>query len=244
VTWVTSAPAGANRAPGWREPRARLARRHCRRKPRVRLPQGISGETAMSQYTLRSIQLSDFGRHQMLTIMAGFVDNAQPPARQRAVDNLIKLHGIDLKTTSSLRYDPTLTTRDGKNVNGDIRIGPGAFSQDSHWLANVVFHEVVHSDQFAYYADHGVQFGNRATKSEAERIMVALDECEGFYWPWRNSGALGLSADQQASLRREVGLWLIEIDDAPTVALARKGDFEQARLALIKRWTAENKSNP
>ena len=198
----------------------------------------------MGQYTLRAIQVRDFARHEMLIIMAGLVDGAQAPARQRAIDGLVKLHGIDLKTTNSLNYDATLTTKEGRNVNGDIRIGPRAFSKDSSWLANVVFHEVIHSDQFAYYAANGVTFGQRAAKSEAERIMVMLDECEGFYWPWQNSSALGLSADQQAELRREVQLYLIDIGDAPTAELARKGQFEQARSALIKRWVAENKGNP
>lgn len=197
----------------------------------------------MGEYTLRAIKLSDFGRHQMLTIVGGFVSGAQPPARQRAIENLAKLHDMNLKTTKSLNFDPTLTSRDGRNVKGDIRIGPGAFNQDFHWLANVVFHEVVHSDQFAFYDAQGVQFGSQAAKEE-ERILVALDECEGFYWPWRNSNALGLDADQQSALRREVQLWLIEIGDAPTAELARKGQFEQARLAMIKRWTAANQGNP
>jgi hypothetical protein len=108
----------------------------------------------------------------------------------------------------------------------------------------VVFHEVVHSDQFEFYAKNGVQFASQAASSETERVMVALDECEGFYWPWRNSSALDLDADQQSALRREVQLWLIEIDDKDTVELARKGHFEQARLALIKRWTAERARKP
>jgi len=231
VTWVT-------------EPRAGFVRPQWQGKLRIRAAGGGFLETAMGQYTLRSIQPSDFARHQMLTIMAGFVDNAPPPARQRAIDGLVNLHGIDLKTTNTLCYDPTLTTVPGRNRKGDIRIGPGAFNEDTSWLANVVFHEVIHSDQFAYYAANGVQFDSSAAKSETERIMVALDECEGFFWPCRNSNALGLSAEQRASLAREVQFYLIDIDDAPLVALARKGQFEQARLALIKRWTAENKGKP
>jgi hypothetical protein len=180
----------------------------------------------------------------MQTIVDGFASGATPAARQTTVQNLAKLHGMDLKTTKSLRYDATLTSRDGKNVNGDIRIGPGAFKQDYHWLANVVFHEVVHSDQFEFYAQHGVQFANQEAKSETERVIVSLDECEGFFWPWYCSKALELSADQQRALRREVQLWLIDIGDKDTVELARKGHFEQARLALIKRWTAENARKP
>jgi hypothetical protein len=198
----------------------------------------------MGQYALRAIKLSDFGRHEMLTIVGGCMPGATPATRQAAIQNLCKLHGIDLTTTKSLRYDATYTKREGVNVKGDIRIGPNAFKQDHHWLANVVFHEVVHSDQFEFYAKNGVQFASQAASSETERVMVALDECEGFYWPWRNSSALDLDADQQSALRREVQLWLIEIDDKDTVELARKGDFEQARLALIKRWTAERARKP
>src|SRR5262245_2919119 len=93
-------------------PRARFVRRRARRRRASGRPQADIRETAMGQYTLRSIQLRDFARHEMLIIMAGFVDGAQAPARQRAIDGLVKLHGIDLKTTNSLQYDPTLTTRD------------------------------------------------------------------------------------------------------------------------------------
>jgi hypothetical protein len=198
----------------------------------------------VARYSLRAIKPSESNRTDLQAIVGGFASGASTAARQAAIDNLAKLHGMDLKTTKSLRYDATLTSRDGKNVKGDIRIGPGAFVQDYHWLANVVFHEVVHSDQFEFYAQHGVQFANQEAKSETERVIVALDECEGFFWPWHCSRALELSADQQSALRREVQLWLIEIDDKPTVDLARKGQFEQARLALIKRWTAENARKP
>jgi hypothetical protein len=198
----------------------------------------------VARYSLRAIKPSESNRTDLQAIVGGFASGASTAARQAAIDTLAKLHGMDLKTTKSLRYDATLTSREGKNVKGDIRIGPGAFVQDYHWLANVVFHEVVHSDQFEFYAQHGVQFANQEAKSETERVIVALDECEGFFWPWHCSRALELSADQQSALRREVQLWLIEIDDKPTVDLARKGQFEQARLALIKRWTAENARKP
>jgi len=198
----------------------------------------------MGKYALRAIKPSDANRSDLQAIVAGLAADATPAARQTAVQNLAKLHGMDLKTTKSLRYDATLTSRDGKNVKGDIRIGPGAFKDDYHWLAGVVFHEVVHSDQFEFYAKNGVQFANEEAKSETERVIVALDECEGFYWPWYCSKALELSADQQSKLRREVQLWLIDVDDKPTVELARKGQFEEARLALIKRWTAENTKKP
>jgi hypothetical protein len=198
----------------------------------------------MARYAVRAIKASEADSPDMRAVIAGFASGASPAARQAAIQNLMKLHAVDLKTTKSLRYDATLTSRDGRNLKGDIRIGPGAFTQDYHWLAGVVFHEVVHSDQFAFYADNGVAFANEEAKSDTERVMVALDECEGFFWPWYNSQSLGLSTSQQSALRREVQLWLIEIDEKATVELARKGQFEQARLALIKRWTAENGRKP
>lgn len=189
----------------------------------------------MGQYSLRPISLSEFGRHAMLTISGAFLADATPDLRDRAIRNLTTLHGIGLATTKSLRYDTTLTTKEGTNLKGNIRIGPGAFKQDYRWLANVVFHETIHSDQFEFYDQHGVVFAGPAPNSETERQLIALDECEGFYWSWRNSSALSLSADQQNSLRREVRLWMIEIGDEKTAGLAGKGEFDVARLALIDR---------
>lgn len=189
----------------------------------------------MSAYHLRPIGIRGYASHEMLLVLRSFETTAIPNERQRTIEYLVRQHGINLTTTKSLRYDPTFTKRAGVNVKGDIRIGPLAFRQDRSWLANVIFHEVIHSDQFHFYARHGVVFGDREASSEAERVMVALDEYEGFYWPWRNSRALGLDETQRLSLEREVTLWQIEIDDPRTVAFARKGQFQAARLALVER---------
>lgn len=192
----------------------------------------------MGQFSLRPISLGDFGRHAMLVVTAAFVDGATSDTRQSAIKHLANLHGMNLANTKSMRYDQTLA-KDGTNLDGDIRIGPGAFKQDYHWLAAVVFHETVHSEQFAFYAQNGVTFAaGQPPRSEPERIMIALDECEGFYWPWRNAKTLDLSQDQQNSLRREVQLWLIEIGDQTTADFVNKGQFDDARLALIKRMNS------
>lgn len=189
----------------------------------------------MSHYHLRPIGVRGFASHEMLLVIHSIDAKAQPHVRQRVIEYLARQHGMNLTTTKSLRYDPTFTKREGINVKGDIRIGPLAFKQDRSWLANVIFHEVIHSDQFHFYRQHGVVFGHREASSEPERVMVALDEFEGFYWPWRNSRALGLDQTRKASLEREVTLWQIEIDDPQIVALARKGQFQDARLALVER---------
>lgn len=189
----------------------------------------------MGYYSLRPLGVREYGSYHMLQVISSFNDKAEPAARQRTIEYLARQHGMNLTTTKSLRYDPTFHRRAGVNVKGDIRIGPSAFSEDSSWLANVIFHEVIHSDQFDFYAQHGVVFRNQEASSEPERVMVALDEFEGFYWPWRNSGVLALSDTQKAALEREVRLWQIEIDDAETIAFTQKGQFDDARLALMER---------
>lgn len=193
----------------------------------------------MGQYVLRPLDARAFASHEMLAALASLQPTARPEQRQRTVDFLAKVHGMNLTTTKSLRFDPTFTRRDGTNKQGNIRIGPTAFQQDLSWLANVIFHEVIHSDQFHYYAQHGLQFDHHEKVSEPLRVIVALDEYEGFYWPLRNSRALGLSPQQAAELQREVHLWEIEVDDQDTIALIRKQQFDAARRALIKRLPAQ-----
>ena len=193
----------------------------------------------MSSYNLRATRLSDYGRYEMLNVTSSFMRNAKAGVRQSALKGLATLHGMNLATTKTLRYDPSLTNRDGINQNGNIRMGPGAFKQDRHWLAAVLFHEVIHSDQFQFYGRHGISFAK--PKFESERILVALDECEGFFWPFHCSKALGLSAAQTNSFRREVQMWMVEIDDRETVAYARRGAFDRARRALVKRLAAEKR---
>ena len=191
----------------------------------------------MSSYNLRAIRLSDFGRHRMLTVTSSCLANAKPAVRGLALKHLAALHGMDLTTTKSLRYDPALTSRDGINQNGAVRMGPGAFKQGHEWLAAVLFHEIVHSDQFQFYRRHGISFAK--PKNEPERILVALDECEGFYRPYRNSKALGLNAVQTQSFRREVQLWTVEIDDRETLRYVKRGAFQEARMALVKRLAGQ-----
>jgi hypothetical protein len=187
----------------------------------------------MPSYSVRSIPLSAYGKHDMLVVLGGFASGATTQARQNTIDKLVDLHGISKTNTASITYDPTFLEREGRNVKGKIRIGPEAFKKNSSWLANVIFHESIHSDQFVYYDANGFTFKGGKPLPETERILIALDECEGFYWPWRNSKALSLSESQEAELKREVNLWLIEIGHAPTKALAAKGEFDKARAILI-----------
>jgi hypothetical protein len=189
----------------------------------------------MSRYTLRAIELTDYASHEMLLVTASFDPKASADIRQRAIDYLARKHGMDLANTKSLRYDPTFTRKDGMNTKGDIQIGPSAFKQDKAWLANVVFHESVHSDQFHYYDQNGMDFSKHSVNDEPVRVMIALDEFEGFYWTWRNAKPLGLSDAQTAELHREVQFWKIEIDDEETVGHAVRARFDAARLALIAR---------
>ncbi len=94
---------------------------------------------------------------------------------------------------------------------------------------------MIHSDQFAFYGKYGMDFTKYTKADEPVRIMVALDEFEGFYWPWRNSRALALEPQQQAELEREVHLWQVEIDDRETAEFVRTARFNDARLMLMKR---------
>lgn len=195
----------------------------------------------MTAKLIRSIALNNYGTADMLRLLGTFENkDTDPAARQTAIDYLVRLHNIDLSNTKSLRYDAGFKEKDGRNVKGVIRIGPGAFLQDAPWLANVVFHETVHSDQFLTYDQQGVGTID-PRRSEPERILVALDEYEAFYWAWFNRRALGVSKDQIAALERELSLWQIDIDDKATVEFARKAQFDTARLALIARIPAAGK---
>ncbi len=150
---------------------------------------------------LRTPGLHNYGSGEMLQLISTFTGNTDSNARQKAIDYLVRLHGINLATTKSLRYDSSFIERDGRNVKGNIRIGPLAFAQDKSWLANVVFHETVHSDQFLFYEKQGAGSIN-PQNSQPERILVALDEYEAFYWAWFNQGALGLDAQQTLTRAR------------------------------------------
>ena len=188
----------------------------------------------MSVTLLRTPGARNYGSAGMLQLISTFAGNTDSRARQKAIDYLVQIHGMNLATTKSLRYEAAFTEKDGRNVKGNIKIGPLAFAQDSSWLATVVFHETVHSDQFSTYEKQGVGSVN-PQNSQPERILVALDEYEAFYSAWFNRRSLGLDKNQTVSLECELGLWLIEIDDRATVELARKAQFDTARLALIGR---------
>ena len=189
----------------------------------------------MAHYHIRPLELRAFASHESLLMIASFDAKAEASSRQRTIDYLVRQHGINLATTKSLRYDSTLLTKAGVNLKGDIRIGPMAFAQGHCWLANVVFHEAIHSDQFHFYAQHKIELRNYPADSEPVRVQIALDEFEGFFWVWRNGRSLGLSAAQMAEMEREVRLWQIEIDDAETLQFVRTANFNDARLALFKR---------
>jgi hypothetical protein len=192
----------------------------------------------MARYQLQPFDVTSQSKQDLQQLQASFGRGATEEQRQSAIDLLVRAHGMNLATTKSLRYDKSFTRRDGSNAKGAIRIGPSAFAQDAPQLAAVTFHEIVHSDQFKFYGDHGVDFSTLSKGDEPVRVLIALDEYEGFYWPWRNRGVLGLSGAQQAEFERELRLWQVEIDDAPTVAKARAARFNEARLALIERLNA------
>jgi hypothetical protein len=189
----------------------------------------------MSQYTVRPMELTAYAKHESLLMIASFDAKADVAARQRTIDYLVGIHGIVLTNTKTLRYDPALLTKDGENKLGNIRIGPKAFAQDHSWLANIIFHESIHSDQFAFYAKHSIDLNNYPKDSEPVRVLIALDELEAFYWSWRNATILNVSKSQMAEMEREVRLWQINVDDAETLKLARALKYNDARLALFKR---------
>jgi hypothetical protein len=191
----------------------------------------------VARYQLQSIP-ADAAKQDLARVKAAFAAKATAEDRQFAIDFLAKSHGMNLATTKSLRYDPKFTRRDGVNHKGVIRIGPKAFAQDAPQLAAIVFHEIVHSDQFKFYEQNGVDFSTLNERDEPVRVLIALDEYEGFYWPWRNRGVLGLSESQVAEFARELRLWQIEIDDAPTVAKAREARFNEARRPLMAKLPA------
>lgn len=192
----------------------------------------------MARYELHSLKLTDYGTYHMLLVTASFLENAPATNRQRTIDYLSLKHVMDTTTTKKLVYDATLKKQEAINVKGNITIGPKAFNQDRSWLANVIFHEIVHSDQFSFYEVNGVSFSHVESSSETERIIVAFDELESYYRTWRNSAALGLSSKQTSALKREVELRKIDVGDEELLKLASKEGFEAARLMLIRKLKA------
>lgn len=190
-------------------------------------------------YPVRQILFDprDYAGHESLLRVAAFRQNADSTARETAIDYVVKAHGMSKAHTRTLVYDPTLSLP-GRNIRGDVRIGPLAFAQDQAWLAGVVFHELVHSPQYAYYASKGVTQINPA-RSETERLMIALDEYEAYWWSLQRAQALALSREQRAELRRRTQYALIDLDDPRAGALARQQRFDAARDVLIQYYKAK-----
>jgi hypothetical protein len=191
-------------------------------------------------YPARSIALDprDYASHQSLVRLSAFVKGAGAVARQTAIDYVVTAHAFSKDHTRSLAYVANLDLP-GRNVRGDIRIGPQAFEQDMAWLAGIVFHELVHSPQYAYYASKGVPQIN-PTRSETERLMIALDEYEAYWWSLKRAAELGLSHSQQSEIRRRAQHALIDLDDPTTGNLARKQQFDVARDDLIRRYNTKS----
>lgn len=189
-------------------------------------------------YSVRQIPFNprDFASHQSLQRVAAFVRGADAAARQAVIDYVVSAHALTKDHTRSLLYAAELNLP-GRNIRGDIRIGPLAFEQDFAWLAGVVFHELVHSPQYAYYAGKGVTQIN-PTRSDTERLMIALDEYEAYWWSLKRSVELSLSQEQQAEIRRRAQFALIDLDDPKAKSLAQSQRFDAARDELIARYRA------
>ncbi len=195
-------------------------------------------------YPVRPIPFDprDFTSYQSLQRVAAFGNGGNAAARQAAIDYVVTAHALHKGHTKSLLYDASLPLP-GRNTGGDIRIGPGAFAQGLEWLAGIVFHELIHSPQHAYYASKGVtQIDPK--RSETERLMIALDEYEAHWWSLQRRAELALSASQQAEIRRRTQFALIDLDDSKAQSLARGQQFDAARDELIGRYNARPAGTP
>jgi hypothetical protein len=180
----------------------------------------------------------DFASHKSLLRVAAFRKDAGADARQTAIDYVVTAHAFSKDHTKSLSYASDLDLP-GRNIRGEIRIGPQAFEQDQAWLAGIVFHELVHSPQYAYYASKGVaQIDPK--RSETERLMIALDEYEAYWWSLKRSVELSLSPAQQAEIRRRAQFALIDLDDPKASGLAKQQQFDAARDDLIRRFKSRS----
>lgn len=185
---------------------------------------------------LRPLTYQYYASQESLYVVRSFEARALSNVRQKAIEIVAYEHAMDLATTKSLQYDPALSEVEGKNHDRNIRIGPLAFAQDQGFLAQVIFHEIVHSDQYYFYSRHAVTSTtsiNNPKNAQIKRLLLALDEFECWFWSLRNAHALGLNAEQTKELKRELRLWQVEIDEPQTAARAKQGDFDKARLFLI-----------
>jgi hypothetical protein len=190
-------------------------------------------------YPVRQIPFDprDFADYKSLLRVGAFGKDASAASRQVAIDYVLTGHAFSKDHTKTLVYAATLDLP-GRNIRGDIRIGPQAFEQDLAWLAGVVFHELVHSPQYAYFASKGVTQIN-PKRSETERLMIALDEYEAYWWTLTRSAELSLSQPQQAEIRKRAQFALIDLDDTKAAGLAKSQRFDAARDELIRRYHAK-----
>jgi hypothetical protein len=196
------------------------------------------GYTDFMPYPARPIPFDprDYATAQSLRRAAAFVKGADADTRQKVIDYVVTAQAFNKDYTKSLLYSANLN-QPGRNVGGNIQIGPLAFEQDLAWLAGVVFHELIHSPQNAYYAANGVTQID-PNRSETERRMIALDEYEAYSWSLTRSAELGLSQTQQAEIRRRANFALIDLDDAKAKSLAQGQRFDAARDELIRQFNA------
>lgn len=190
-------------------------------------------------YPARQIPFNprDYSSHQSLQRIAAFGKNGGATSRQVAIDYVVTAHAFCKDHTKSLLYDASLSLP-GRNIAGNIRIGPQAFAQDLAWLAGIVFHELVHSPQYAYYASKGVTQIN-PSRSETERLMIALDEYEAYWWSLKRSAEFALSETQQSEIKRRAQHALIDLDEPSANALAKQRRFDAARDELIRQYNSQ-----
>lgn len=81
-------------------------------------------------YPVRKITFDprDFATYQSLQRVAAFAKGASATARQVAIDYVVTAHALSKNHTTSLVYAADLKLP-GRNIRGDIRIGPLAFEQ-------------------------------------------------------------------------------------------------------------------
>jgi hypothetical protein len=118
-----------------------------------------------------------------------------------------------------------------------VRIGPLAFAEDFPWLAGIVFRELIHSPQYAYYVSKGLTQID-PSRSEIERRLFALDEYEAYTWTLHRGVELALSPAQRNEIRRRAVYALIEVADSKAQALAEKQEYNSARDELIRQFNA------
>lgn len=169
-----------------------------------------------------------------LQTSSAFVKGADAAARQAAIEYVVKAHAFSQDDTKSIVYAATLD-QPGRNVAGNVRIGPPAFDQDLAWLSGIVFHELVHSPQHAYYVSKGVMQID-PDRSETERRMIVLDEFEAYTWSLIRAGELDLSADQRTTIRHRATYALFDLDDDKARSLAKSHQFNAARDELIRQY--------